>query len=97
MKKQTRAKATRIMEIVLVLFIVSVGFRAIPNLNVLHRDSPEIDDRYWGNYARVEFMATHPPASAKARTSKVVPERKSPKMFPVLPGKYWLWRRDFRV
>jgi hypothetical protein len=71
MKKQTRAKAVRIAEIVLVIFILAFVARAMPNLNVIP-NIPWADDRTngglgntadkdWGNYARMQFMATHPP------------------------------------
>jgi hypothetical protein len=36
------------------------------------------DDRFYGNYARMQFMATHPPAAkAHAHTSKVAAEQES--------------------
>jgi hypothetical protein len=82
MKTHTKPKSTRIMEIILVLFIVSFIYRAIPNVDMLP-DLPasenQIDDREWGKIARMEFMATHPPAG-------------TPTLKPLRPEKFWLQR-----
>jgi hypothetical protein len=71
MKKQTKAKAVRIVEILLVIFILAFVARATPNLNVIP-NIPWADDRTngglgntadkdWGTYARMQFLAMHPP------------------------------------
>jgi hypothetical protein len=72
MKRQTKANSTRIAEILLLTFILAFVARATPNLNVINipwaEDQPNdiglgnTDDKDWGNYARMKFMETHPPA-----------------------------------
>jgi hypothetical protein len=81
---KSNAKIKSLMEIILALFIAAFILRAIPNLNVLHLDSPEIDDRYWGEYARIEFMGTHPIAG-------------KPTLKPVRPENNWLQQRPHIV
>src|SRR6267154_2413942 len=101
MKTHTNAKSTRIIETILVLFISSFLYRAIPNLNEMRIfeatfQTFQMDDQYWGHYTHIEFMATNP-TPGKAQMPKIVPVWKSPKTFPVLPGKYWLCHRDFEA
>jgi hypothetical protein len=81
MKKQTKAKAVRIAELILVIFILGFVARATPNLNVIPNipwadsrtkdGSGNTDDKDWGNYARMQFMATHP----STRTPTLKPRR----------------------
>jgi hypothetical protein len=89
MKKQTNAKAVRIAEIILVIFILAFVARATPNLNVIP-NIPWADartngglgntaDKDWGTYARIQFMATHPPT-------------RTPTLKPVRPEQFWLLR-----
>jgi hypothetical protein len=68
MKTQSK---TRIAEIFLLTFILAFVARATPNLNVIPtipwaEDRPDdfgnADDIGWGNYARMQWIATHPPA-----------------------------------
>jgi len=86
---KTRIK-TRIAELMLLSFILAFVARATPNLDMLPKipwidDQPNdiglgnTDDKDWGNYARMEFLATHPPAS-------------TPTLKPVRPEKHWLPR-----
>jgi hypothetical protein len=72
--------ATRAAEIILALVIFSFVSRVLPNLNDLHPDSPLIDDKCWGNYSRMEFLATRPAVG-------------TPTFKPVRPEKFWLRRR----
>jgi len=89
MRKQTKPKSTRIVEIGLVLFICSFIYRAIPNVNVIpdlpwaddltNNDLGSTDDKDWGNYARMQWTATHPSAP-------------TPTLEQVQPEKFWLQR-----
>jgi hypothetical protein len=90
MKKQTKANSTRIAEIILLTFILAFVARATPNLDMLPRipwaeDQPNdiglgnTDDKDWGIYARMEFMATHPPVA-------------TPTLKPVRLEKFWFQR-----
>jgi hypothetical protein len=90
MKTQNRFKlnSTRIMELILVIFILAFVARATPNLNVIPTipwvgDRPDdfgnADDIGWGNYARMQWIATHPSAP-------------TPTLKPVRPEKFWLQR-----
>jgi hypothetical protein len=83
---KTRNK-TRIVEILLLTFILAFVARATPNLDVIPsipwaEDQPNdiglgnTDDKDWGKYARMEFMATHPAAP-------------TPTLKSVRPEKYW--------
>jgi quinol-cytochrome oxidoreductase complex cytochrome b subunit len=97
---KTYTKTTRITEIMLVLFIVSFFVRAAPNWNDLpafNSEYQEIGDQEWGRVCRIAFQSTNPPRPGKARPSKIAPEWKSPKTFPVLPKQLWLWHRDFEA
>jgi len=85
---KTRIK-TRLTEFLLLSFIVVFVVRATPNLDMLpnipwaedrtNGDLGRTDDKAWGNYARMEFMATHPPAG-------------TPTMKPARREKFWLQR-----
>jgi hypothetical protein len=107
MKKHTKAKSTRVVEILLSTFILEFVARATPNSNLIpnipwadartNGGLGNTDDKDWGNYARMEWIATKPPSPTRVRTSKIQPEWKSPKKFPVLPGKFWLWHRNFEA
>jgi hypothetical protein len=64
------------MEFILVLFIASFVYRAIPNVDMLPSlpaSENQLDDQEWGKITRMEFMATHPPASTLP--PKVRPEK----------------------
>jgi hypothetical protein len=86
MKKQTKAKAVQIAEPILVIFILAFVARATPNLNVIpnipwaeartNGGLGNTDDKDWGDYVRMQFMATHPPAG-------------TPTVKPVRPEKFW--------
>jgi len=78
------------MQVILAIFILAFVARATPNLDMLPKipwidDQPNdiglgnTDDKDWGNYARMEFLATHPPAG-------------TPTLKPVRPEKFWLQR-----
>jgi len=85
---RTRIK-TRLTEILLLSFIVAFVARATPNLDMLFKiipwaertndDLANTDDKDWGNYARMKFLETHPPAG-------------TPTLKPVRPEKHWLQR-----
>ena len=89
MKTAAKPKATRtrIAEIGLLVFIAAFVARATPNLDMLFKiipwaertndDLANTDDKAWGNYARMEFMATHPPTG-------------TPTLKPVRPERFWL-------
>ena len=83
------------MEIILALFIGSLIYRAIPNVNVIpdlpwaddltnDKDLGNTDDKGFGNYARMKFLETHPPAAPA--TLKTVPQEKFFRNSPKLCG-----------
>ena len=79
---KTKVKSTLIIEIILVLFIASFVYRAIPNVNMLPSlpaSENQIDDKEWGQITRMEFMKTKPPTSI-------------PALKPIRPEKLWLQR-----
>jgi hypothetical protein len=86
---KSKLTRTRIVEILLLTFTLACVARATPNLDMLpnipwaedrtNGDLGNTDDKTWGNYARMEFMATHPPAG-------------TPTLKPVRPEKFWLQR-----
>jgi hypothetical protein len=70
-------RPARIMETILVLFIVSFLYRAIPNVDVIPNlplANGQVDDKTWGTYTRMEFLATRP--APVPPTFKPVPEQK---------------------
>jgi hypothetical protein len=83
------------MEIILVLFIASFIYRAIPNVDVLPalHSEYQIDDLYWGKYVILEFEShcPLPPTPGKAQTSKTAPGQASLRTFLIQPKKFWLW------
>jgi hypothetical protein len=91
MKKQTEAKSSRnrIVEMILLAFILVSVARTTPNLDMLPNspsaedrttgDLGNTDDKAWGNYARMKLLETHPPT-------------RTPTLKPVRPEKFWLKR-----
>jgi hypothetical protein len=77
---KSKLTRTRIVEILLLTFTLACVARATPNLDMLpnipwaedrtNGDLGNTDDKAWGNYARMEFMATHPPAGGVSGVSK---------------------------
>ncbi len=77
---KTRIK-TRVATILLLSFIAAFVARTTPNLDMLP-NIPWAENRTngdLGNYARMEFLATHPRAG-------------TPTLKPVRPEKFWLQR-----
>jgi hypothetical protein len=88
MKAQNKTQSTRIIKTLLLTFILVFVARATPNLNVIPNipwaedrsdEFGNADDIGWGNYARMQWIATHPPAG-------------TPTLKPVRPEKFWLQR-----
>jgi hypothetical protein len=84
---KSKLTRTRMVEILLLTFILAFVARATPNLDMLPNipwaedrttgDLGNTNDKAWGNYARMKFLETHPPES-------------TPTLKPVRPEKFWL-------
>src|SRR5258706_2056034 len=80
---------TRIVETLLLFFILAFVTRAMPNfreISSFRAAQDSIAERDWGRICIAAWMATRPPIPGRARASKTEPKWKSPKTVPVLPA-----------